>query len=249
MLHSACFWRSLATLVVKWWVAAGHSDIGGHMAKGPTYQERPETPFYLAFGKFEISAVRVLYWDNGRAGWLQNKSGPLHKSCPNRNMYLNSVYNTSEIDTERNVILEEINMYEDTPDEMIHDLSTQNIWDGHMLGTPIIGDRDSVSKIDQKKILDYFKTHYTPDNTIIAVAGDIDNAKVVEQIKDKFGSIKGQKSELTEEVPHIVSGIKIILKMCNTICGLNLNNFANTPTNSQKILNVPIFAEEYSGVK
>jgi len=127
-------------------------------------------------------------------------------------MYLNSVYDKKELETERNVILEEINMYEDTPDELIHDLSTQYIWDGHMLGKPIIGDRKSVANIDRKKIIDYHKDFYTPDNTIIAIAGDIQVKEVMAQINDIFGGIKGKRDEHKEEFPHVIPGSKLVKK-------------------------------------
>ena len=89
-------------------------------------------------------------------------------------IFLNSVYDTKEMELEKGVIVEEIKMYEDTPDELIHDFFMETIFHGHPLGRPTIGHEQSVRSIDRNKMLDYIKENYTPDNMIIALAGNID---------------------------------------------------------------------------
>lgn len=127
-------------------------------------------------------------------------------------MYLNSIFDKDELVTERNVILEEINMYEDTPDENIHDLAMQNIWDKHPLGKPIIGQAASINKITREKIINYYKEHYTPENTIISVAGNIKATEISKLIRDKFEHLAGKKNKFTDELPHINPGMTVYKK-------------------------------------
>lgn len=145
-------------------------------------------------------------------------------------MYLNSVFEKEELNTERNVILEEINMYEDTPDENIHDLAMQNIWNQHALGRPIIGRAESINKINRDKILNYYKSHYTPENTIISVAGNIKANQVIKLVKDKFEHFTGKKNKYSEELPKINPGMTTYKKkteqvhLCLSIKGVSYEN-------------------------
>ena len=145
-------------------------------------------------------------------------------------MYLNSLFKQEEIDRERNVILEEISMYEDTPDEKIHDLAAQNIWDGHVLGNPIIGTVDSVKAMTREDMLDCMRTHYTPDNTIIAIAGNVNTAEVLALVTEKFGSATGKKQEISIPETKVVPGTKVIKKkteqahLCLSVKGVSYLN-------------------------
>lgn len=102
-------------------------------------------------------------------------------------MLFNSLFAEAEIEKERNVVLEEIKMYEDTPDELIHDLFAANVWQRHPLGYPILGTVDSVSQMDRETILNYYHRHYIPENTVIAVAGNIDYHQVFSRLEAIFG--------------------------------------------------------------
>ena len=86
---------------------------------------------------------------------------------------LNSSLEPAALEMEKGVILEEIKMYEDTPDELVHDLFAQQILHGHPIGRPTIGRADSVKSFKRQDLLDYRQNWYTPDNTIISLAGDI----------------------------------------------------------------------------
>ena len=78
-----------------------------------------------------------------------------------------------EMELEKGVIVEEIKMYEDTPDELIHDLFAEAIYHDHPLARPIIGSEKTVRAIARDDILGYMKKFYTPDNTMIAIAGNV----------------------------------------------------------------------------
>ncbi len=94
-------------------------------------------------------------------------------------MYYRSLFEKGEIDKERNVIIEEIRMYEDTPDELVHDHFIEAILADHPLGHSIIGDIDSITNVDRKKLVDFFSDYYLNKNCLFVIAGkfDIDEAK------------------------------------------------------------------------
>lgn len=98
----------------------------------------------------------------------------------------NSVYKDHDITTEKKVVLEEISMYEDTPDEIIHDLFVRNIWSSYHLGQPVIGSRNVVNNITRDNITDYLKDYYVPENMTISIAGNISLDDAVKKIRKLF---------------------------------------------------------------
>ncbi len=126
-------------------------------------------------------------------------------------IYLNSVFDENEMKTEKKVVIEEINMYEDTPDELIHDLSAQNIWHEHPLGRAIIGHKKAIHDLERKKVLEYVHKYYVPENTYIAVAGNIKHSEIVKQAQDLFGGMQGTMPAATVHVdPQVTPGIKVV---------------------------------------
>lgn len=116
-------------------------------------------------------------------------------------MLFNSKFDSRDIDRERNVILEEVKMYEDTPDELVHDIFAGTIWQAHPLGRPIIGYADVILGIDRETIIDFIKKYYVPENIVIAVAGNIDHDVAAEKISAYFGGLKGEPSPRELEMP------------------------------------------------
>ncbi len=94
-------------------------------------------------------------------------------------MYYRSLFDADEISKEKNVILEEIRMYEDTPDELIHDVFMECMLSDHPLGHPILGTIESIDGIDRDRLLGFFGENYSTENCIFSVAGnfDIDETK------------------------------------------------------------------------
>ncbi|MFC1483209.1 M16 family metallopeptidase [Candidatus Margulisiibacteriota bacterium] len=97
-----------------------------------------------------------------------------------------SVYKKIDINTERQVILEEIKMYNDTPDELIHDLTIANALHGHKLGNSILGIEKSIKNISREKIVEYVERFYTPQNCIIVAAGNFDVDTMTNKITKAF---------------------------------------------------------------
>jgi predicted Zn-dependent peptidase len=119
-------------------------------------------------------------------------------------MLFNSAIAEKDFTTEKEVIIEEINMYEDTPDELIHDVFNRKLWQGHQMGSPILGTIDTITNMDRSHLFEYYQEHYVPSNIIIAVAGNIN----AQQIKDKIDQIieKVPDKEITAPVCKAEAG-------------------------------------------
>jgi predicted Zn-dependent peptidase len=88
----------------------------------------------------------------------------------------------AELETEREVVLEEIAMYEDTPQELVHDLIAEAVFGDHPLGRPVIGTADVISSIPRAEIAGYHDTLYVPANIVVAGAGNVEHERLVELV-------------------------------------------------------------------
>ncbi|MFZ5990048.1 MAG: M16 family metallopeptidase [Bacillota bacterium] len=100
-------------------------------------------------------------------------------------MFFNSKFSKKDIDVERKVVIEEIGMYEDSPEELVHDILSEAAWEGNPLGLSILGTSDCLYGIDRDKIKNYIDSNYLPKNTVIAVSGNFDD-EMIGLIKEKF---------------------------------------------------------------
>lgn len=131
-------------------------------------------------------------------------------------MLLNSAFKDEDIALEKNVVLEEIKMYEDTPDEQIHDLFMATALKGHGLGNPILGTEKSVRNFKRDAVLSYMKNIYSPKNLIISIAGNISGSKAVDLFAGLFGGVTGENAVTAgtlpagrQGVPEMSSNIKL----------------------------------------
>ena len=85
-------------------------------------------------------------------------------------MYSNSLLDAQELDREKQVVIEEINMYEDSPDEQTMELFAKTLWPNHSYGRSISGTVESVAALTRDHLTGYMQRHYTADNTVLAVA-------------------------------------------------------------------------------
>lgn len=104
-------------------------------------------------------------------------------------MLQNSLFEPAEIAKEKGVVSEEIRMYEDVPDDIVHDLFATSLWRGHSLGRPIVGTVETVQSFSREQILDYMQTHYTANHIVIAAAGNLRHEEVVEGIAREFSPL------------------------------------------------------------
>jgi predicted Zn-dependent peptidase len=96
-------------------------------------------------------------------------------------------FDETDLVKEKQVILEEIKMEEDNPEYVIHEMFTQNFWRGHPLGLPILGTPRTVGQFTRDALLECFHAWYAPNNTVITAAGNLDHARLVDQVARMFG--------------------------------------------------------------
>lgn len=120
-------------------------------------------------------------------------------------IFLKSIIPSKEVEKERGVIIEEINMYNDNPMTYIDQLWKELLYGDQPAGWDIAGTKETVSNIKRKDILDYINSQYNAKNTVICVSGNIDQEKVISKVKNYFGEIKDKK---TKEKPKVVESQK-----------------------------------------
>jgi predicted Zn-dependent peptidase len=124
-------------------------------------------------------------------------------------MLLRSLMRPQDVDAERKVILEEIAMHEDSPDDIIHDLFVSALWESHPLGQSVLGYQNVIRTLGSEEIAAYFRRFYLPQNIVIAVAGNIEHEKVVELVgrfmdSDGAKGLHERHSVVPEIRPHTV---------------------------------------------
>lgn len=107
-------------------------------------------------------------------------------------LFQHSVFAQEEVERERQVILQEINMVEDTPDDQIHDHFSSLLWGRHPLGNTILGSREVVAAMDSQKLLDYASRYYVPEKILIAAAGNIEHDQFSALCGKRFSGLKGK---------------------------------------------------------
>lgn len=114
-------------------------------------------------------------------------------------MLINPLFDKNDIEKERAVIIEELKMYEDSPEDLAYDLLTENIYVNNPLGMNIIGTTKSLDKINQDELLDYFNKYYVPNNAVISISGNFNFDEMVKKIEEKFGIWKEKKVSIEVE--------------------------------------------------
>jgi len=137
-------------------------------------------------------------------------------------MLNNSLIDEKALRKEKGVILEEIGMYEDSPEDLGHDLLQKKVWDGHPLGYIISGKKTTVRKIGRQQILDFMDNHYTGENIIISIAGNFDKKEILSLVEDEFGKIK-PKSLKENMLPDKPVYHKVVCKKHKDIEQLHIN--------------------------
>ena len=102
-------------------------------------------------------------------------------------MVTSSLVTAEDVEAEREVILDEIAMHDDDPDDVVHNLWAEQAWGPGPLGRPIAGTVESIRSLTRAQIARYYRTRYRPENMVIAVAGNIEHAAVVRLVRTAFG--------------------------------------------------------------
>lgn len=152
-------------------------------------------------------------------------------------MVFKSSFDEHELEKEKNVVLEEIKMYEDTPDELVHDVFTHTIWQGHPLGRPIIGTQEIISSLSRDAVIKYYNDFYRPTNIVVSVAGNINHDKVMAHLKPYFISLTGKHTQSQRITPALFPDLVFKNKeieqthFCIGTEGLPLNHERSYPLN------------------
>jgi predicted Zn-dependent peptidase len=104
-------------------------------------------------------------------------------------MLLDSTFRQEELEKERWVIFEEIHGIHDTPDDYVHDMIDELVWDGNAVGRPIIGTEDTIGIMAREDIMSYMRSNYQPSRLVISAAGDVDHDEVVRLAERTFGQM------------------------------------------------------------
>lgn len=104
-------------------------------------------------------------------------------------MFLNSTFDENEMAKEKKVIIEEINMYEDTPEELVFEIMNEKVWKGSSISYPILGSIQNVQNFTRDHLLAYYQNNYIPENIVITVAGNFETSKMIYKLKQYFDSM------------------------------------------------------------
>ena len=141
-------------------------------------------------------------------------------------MFLNSTLDSEEMGRELNVILEEIKRRDDEPDDLVHDLFTETLWPGHVLGKSVIGTPETVGALKPQDLRDYMGRRYTPDTIVVAAAGNLNHEEIVEMVRARFGHLTGSRADwrTSDAEPEPVAATAYIekpIEQVNLVLGTN----------------------------
>ncbi len=101
-------------------------------------------------------------------------------------MFQHSVLRSGDLDAERQVILEEINMHEDAPEEVVHDLFTETLWPNHPLGRPVLGTAETIRAATRDRVLRFYRRHYVPGRLVVAAAGNLRHEDLLRMLRSRM---------------------------------------------------------------
>src|ERR1043165_9417492 len=116
----------------------------------------------------------------------------------------NPAFSGQDVEREKKVVLEEIKMVEDTPDDLVHELFTEAFWENHPLGRPILGTKETVESFNTNLLRDYFRNAHTARNLIVSAVGNLEHDRVRELVEAKFGSLTEPGETVEDEAPRVV---------------------------------------------
>ncbi|MGA7270892.1 MAG: pitrilysin family protein [Acidimicrobiia bacterium] len=115
-----------------------------------------------------------------------------------------------EIDAERQVVIEEINMNEDDPSDVAFEQFVQAVFEGHPLERPVLGTRESIRAMTRDDIAGYWGRRYAPGSTVVAMAGSIDHDQVVKMVDSLFGEWTGEEIDHESAPVHDGPSVRVV---------------------------------------
>lgn len=120
-------------------------------------------------------------------------------------MFFHSRFDRTDLEKEKQVIGEEIKMYEDTPDDLVHDLLSATSFAHHPLGYPILGTKKTLADFSPEDLRTHMHTHYTPDNIVISIAGNVDE-HFINEVDEIFSQYQVPETEERQPAPSFNPG-------------------------------------------
>ena len=115
-------------------------------------------------------------------------------------MLFHSTFSEEEIEREKKVILEEIKMYEDAPDDYVHDLLAEASFSSHPLGRPIIGTEKQIKSFSKQMLTDFMETYYTANNIVVSIAGNVEPS-LIYKMEQFFQPLNDPQQTIVREKP------------------------------------------------
>ena len=127
-------------------------------------------------------------------------------------MVLEPKFADEDIAREQSVVIEEIGMAQDNPEDLVHELFTQNFWSPHSLGKPILGTPETVSSFSRDTLRDWFTNKYAPNNMVITAAGHLTHAQLVDLVSERFSELPAAKLDPAEGKPEAAQHVTLRTK-------------------------------------
>jgi predicted Zn-dependent peptidase len=121
-------------------------------------------------------------------------------------IFLESTFAASELEREKQVVLEEIKMIEDDPEEFLYDLHTDYVWRNHPLGRPILGELKTIETMTRRRLTGFLARQYQPARTVVAVSGRFDPERLEDLIAKTFAPFEGSEHPLVPRTPPKTRG-------------------------------------------
>jgi len=122
---------------------------------------------------------------------------------------LNPALALEDVAKEKKVVLEEIKMVEDTPDDLVHEIFTQGFWADHPLGRPILGTPETIEAFTPDVLRRYFVGAYAPNNLIVSAVGNLEHSKVRDLVEERFGTLRSRGELVPEVMPTVSPKVQI----------------------------------------
>jgi predicted Zn-dependent peptidase len=147
-------------------------------------------------------------------------------------IFMNSTFPAEDLEKEKNVVNEEINMVEDNPSDYVHELFNRNIWGEEGLGQSVLGKRETLNALTREDLLDHIDNNYGSENIVIACSGNLNENKLTGYLNDTFGRIKKNSAQRTLLLSEYMGSRNIVTKdMSETHICLGLKGM---PYNSEE---------------
>jgi predicted Zn-dependent peptidase len=121
----------------------------------------------------------------------------------------NPLFDDEDIEREKKVILEEIKMVEDTPDDLVHELFAEGFWSNHPLGRPILGTPASVSALDRATLKDYFTDTYVASNFVVVAVGNLEHSNVQNLLERALANSPRNGSPADQSPPKVATVVQV----------------------------------------